>query len=83
MGTGDPKEEDLSLDVMPSSHTPFGSWRKTSSKEKDLGVQIAPRLTRKMPVFSGFLQRGGIFLLLLFFLWQSHNHGNRDAFGVW
>ncbi|XP_017166422.1 paladin isoform X2 [Poecilia reticulata] len=29
---------------MPSSHTLFGPWRKTSSREKVLEVEIAPRL---------------------------------------
>lgn len=36
-------------------------WRKTSSKEKDLEVQIAPHLTRKMSHFSGLLQWGEFF----------------------
>lgn len=55
------------LDVMPSSHTPFGPWRKTSNKEKDLEAQIPPRPTRKMSDSCGFLQCGLIFLLFL--LW--------------
>lgn len=49
------------LDVMPSSHTPFGPWRKTSSKEKDPGAQIAPRLTRKMPEFSVVIRNVEVF----------------------
>lgn len=39
---------------MPSSHTPFGPWRKTRSKEKVLEVPVAPHLTRKTQNFAGF-----------------------------
>lgn len=64
----------LFLDVMPSSHTPFGPWQKTGSREKDLAVQIAPHLTRKMSDFGGLLQRGGFFVVFLVAvaqLWQQ------------
>lgn len=78
-GRGDSKEEDFFLDVMPSSHTPFGPWQKTSSKEKAL--EPANALQRKILNFlDGLLQYGGFFL---FFFRESHNHGSRDAFGMW
>lgn len=70
------------LDVMPSSHTPFGPWRKTSSKEKDPGAQIAPRLTRKMR-FQWIFAMWKVFFCCCFCLWQSQKYGNSDAFGVW
>lgn len=60
------------LDVMPSSHTPFGPWRKTSSKEKDPGAQIAPRLTRKMPEFSVVIRNVEVFFFFLVFACGSH-----------
>lgn len=48
------------MDVMPSSHTPPGPWRKISSKERDLGAQIAPRLTRKLSDICGFFLSGRV-----------------------
>lgn len=57
----------FSLCAMPGSHTPSGSCRKTSSREKDLGARTHSRPTRKMFAFSsGLWSCAG---LLLSFLW--------------
>lgn len=73
LGTGIQKEPQkrtvFFLPAMPSSHTPSGPCRKTSSRGKDLGARSEPRPTRKMSAsFGGFSSRAG---LLLSFLWQS------------
>lgn len=61
--------------AMPSSHTPSGSCRKTSSREKDLGARTEPRPTRKMSAFlTGFSSRAGLFVVVRVVvtnLWQQ------------
>lgn len=74
-GWRDSREEYISsLDGMPSSHTLLGPWQTTSSREKALEAEIAPRLICKRSGLSWFLSRKVFFIVFSFLmaadLWQ-------------